>query len=180
MQEWDHFPLQKSPCLMNKTQPHRLAFKAFQNMVLKYVSSFMLHHNITQTTCPSLARLFATCCVYNAMSCLPTHTHTVSLTWKTLLPFPLIKTLQHQLKHHLLWAMKLQSMMKISLLNTKDQSPFIFSILGHFHFCYPIDQKSNHQLFTALLIRIYCEQVSLTRARHLPGRDSLNSILTGK
>lgn len=101
----DHFYHQKSSCLMNQIQPLSLAFKAFQNPVPKYISTFMFHPNVTQTLCTSLARVFAICCVCNTMSCLPTSADTVLLAWTALFfsPFPLDKIFQHQFKHHLFW-----------------------------------------------------------------------------
>lgn len=44
----------------------------------------MSYHNITRTVYTSLARLFAICCVYNTMSCLPSHAHIMLLAWTAL------------------------------------------------------------------------------------------------
>lgn len=116
---------------MNKIQLLSLAFKAFQNPVPTCISNFMSHHNITQTLCTSLPRLFAICCVCNTMSCLPTNADTVPLVWNALFPFPLVKILQHQLKHPLFWPWRYdqwwQSVRKIF----KIKACLHFQILKH-------------------------------------------------
>lgn len=126
--------IKKSSGLMNKIQLLSLAFKAFQNSIPKYISTFISHYNI-----PKPCALAFPDYLLFVMSCLPTNTNTVPLAWNVLFP-PSCQNPSTPTKILPFLAMKIWSVM------TDYRMPKIKALL-HLQitrcgFCYQINKKN--------------------------------------